>query len=115
MGVTESYEDANPTLEVLFNMSNKQVEDALQLLEKSSKEGYQMQVSKWDLIMFTKLEAIKVKLLMKMLTGEKEPTQANIHQVMCSLILSRSGHWSHKDQLRRLFEAISFTLEVGQI
>jgi hypothetical protein len=73
-----------------------------------------MQVSKWDLIVFTQLQSFEVKLIMQMLTGEKEPTLVGIHHVMFSLILSREN-WSISRKIRRLIAAVSFILEEGNI
>jgi len=56
-----------------------------------SRDLYSMQVSKWDLIVFTQLQSFEVKLIMQMLTGEKEPTLVGIHHVMFSLVLSREN------------------------
>jgi len=61
MGVQESHEDANSTLNILWKMKDEQVEYALEKLEHLSKDGYQMQVNKWDLLIFTKMEASELK------------------------------------------------------
>ena len=50
-----------------------------------------------------------------MLTEEKDPKQVNLHQVIFSLVLSRSGRWHLNKQLRTLIDSISFLLEPGFI
>ena len=71
-----------------------------------------MQVSKWDLIVFTQLESFEVKLIMQMLTGEKEPNLVSIHHFMFSLVLSREK-WTVSNKIRRLIDAVTFVLEEG--
>ena len=53
--------------------------------------------------------------MIKMLTGEKEPTQVSIHQVMFSLVLSRSGKWTVARQFQKLVDIITFMFNPDEI
>jgi hypothetical protein len=73
MGVQESHEVINETLDILWRMTEDQVEHALLKLKEISASGMQIQVSKWDLIMFLQLSSINVKKIMQLHTNEKDP------------------------------------------
>jgi hypothetical protein len=111
MGVQESHESVNETLDILWRMSDDKVEYALRKLKEVSDSGMQIQVSKWDLIIFTQLTSINVKKIMQMHTNEKDPNTVNIHHIITSLVLSRTN-WTEAQKVQALVENVSF-LENG--
>ena len=59
-------------------------------LEQLSKERYDLQISKWDLIrMMSMLTSIQVKRIMQLVTGKQEPNTAGIHALLMALVLAR--------------------------
>ena len=64
MGVSESSEEALPTIRLLAELPQTQVESALLKLEELSRRKYEMQVSKWDLLVILSLKSIEVKKVM---------------------------------------------------
>lgn len=56
MGVQESNEESTSTLLILQSLTFEQFEYALGKLEDLSKKKFEMQVSKWDLLLILSLK-----------------------------------------------------------
>jgi hypothetical protein len=71
-------------------------------------------MNKWDLLSLLKIQPYELKQIMRMITGQPEPQMVSTHQMIMSLVLSRSGiDPSFKAKL--LIESICYQINPGTV